>query len=129
MSVTAPACRLGVQAAAIVCAFVGGLATTAAVAQPPGDSSGGVLPIGGARSQMVTFADSRLKPVRVVRGVLPAAGYSSVERKVEIVSFGSGRAQSVTIVRGASSGVIAVAAPAGMGNMRLVSQRIAGVTI
>jgi Transglycosylase SLT domain len=50
--------------------------------------------------QTVAFADPRRAPVKVIRGDSGRAPAPRPSDQVEIVSFGSGRAQRVTVVRG-----------------------------
>jgi hypothetical protein len=86
--------------AVVACAAaLAGVSAPLAAAEQPRPS---VLQRGsvGARTEWVTFADSRLPPVRVVRGTAALTGSSNVQ----IVSFGTGFADIVKVVRGLRPG-------------------------
>jgi hypothetical protein len=72
--------------------------------------------------------------VRLVRGVPPRTGGAEAKPQVDVISIGSGRAESVTIVRGITSNATAANAtaavvPAGIDAAPLSTQRVGGVTV
>jgi hypothetical protein len=113
-------CRFWLAALGLACA--GGAADAADAARtPPGDVV--VLPAAAARGKVETvhFGDRRGPSVRLVRGIVPAATQPSRE----IVSFGTGRVDHVTVVRGMaaplSAGAVRQAALAPMNRVEKVS--------
>ncbi len=94
-----------VAATACACGIGAALAGDAAPQKPPELSKPtlppGVAPPGPLDVKTVTFADRRLAPVRLVRGPRrPPAVLRPISK--QIVSFGEGGAQQVTVVRGAA---------------------------
>jgi hypothetical protein len=99
------------------------------------------VPVAG-RVERITFADPKLPAVKVVRGTAPAAAPSlpagpagpAGPHSVEIVTFGSGRAERVRVIRGsvieaAAAPAPAVARPQRIETVRFADARLAAVTV
>jgi len=99
MPIAQPGARRRATAVAVWLAAVFGASVPAPAAEPGKPAA--VLPrSSGATTELVTFADSRLPPVRVVRGTRALTH----EGNVQIVTFSTGWADTVKIVRGLRPG-------------------------
>ncbi len=105
----AGACAAGCAAAVLWC---GSLAAVAADAPAGGRLVAG-KPMLVGQVEQIGFADPRLPPVRIVRGVAPPRASAPSGGRVEIVTFGTGRAQAVKVIRGTPAAApVAVPLPA-----------------
>ena len=95
---------LNVAAAVTICASRAGAAAGAdETAKAQLRALPGLAPGKPVHVETVAFADPRRSAVRVVRGITGPTSHETARGMVEIVSFGHGRPQHVTVVHGSAT--------------------------
>ena len=93
---------LNVAVAVAICAARAGAASADETAMAQSRALPGLAPGKPVHVETVAFADPRRAAVRVVRGITGPASHETARGIVEIVSFGHGRPQRVTVVHGSA---------------------------